>query len=62
MTRKEKSWQQELQRNRNEMRRLERVRFYAALVFAVIALTGLALLMKDGIDNAIFDILSGLGQ
>jgi len=33
MTREELSWQKELQRNRNEMRRLDRYRLIASILF-----------------------------
>lgn len=38
MTREEESWQKQLQRNRDEMRRLENMRFWASILFAVAAL------------------------
>jgi len=36
MTPREDSWQKELQRNRDEQRRLDRARFYASIVFALV--------------------------
>lgn len=62
MTREEESWQKQLQRNRDEMRRLKKVQNITLLALAAIGLVGIALLLAWGLKHAVFDILAGLPQ